>query len=213
MQYEISIRITFPEIISRVLKLEKDRFVSEFGSVYKSEPHITLYLDRYTREGFPKLLHDLQTLRVQPFTISLLKPTITREEERHRNLYIMDVSDKERIRQLHTEVSEIAIRYRSPLLREKTRQQLEKQGIYTDGTRESVKSVPVASVFDPHITLGEVGLDDPQPNLTDIRERLKQLEGENIDVSSIIVFFYGKESNEKKMKLIDEVAVPFHISD
>ena len=40
-EYTISIRITLPEAISKIIKKEKDRFVAEYGSSYKSEPHIT----------------------------------------------------------------------------------------------------------------------------------------------------------------------------
>jgi 2'-5' RNA ligase len=212
VEYEISIRITFPEKISKALKLEKDRFVAEYGSGYKSEPHITLYLDSYTREGFPQLLHDLRELRVQPFTIALLKPKAIFEEDRHRNLYVMDVSNKEQLWQLHAKVSEIAIPYRSPLLREKTRQRLERQGIHTDGTRESLnahKDARAIEMFDPHITLGEIDLDKPQADIAEVRKNLKQIEGEAIAVSSIVVFFYGREDNSEKAKLIDEVAISF----
>ncbi|TSC73667.1 MAG: hypothetical protein G01um101444_488 [Parcubacteria group bacterium Gr01-1014_44] len=41
MEYIVSIRIAFPEEISKVLKHEKGRFVAEYGSSYKSEPHIS----------------------------------------------------------------------------------------------------------------------------------------------------------------------------
>ncbi len=209
MEYEISIRITFPEKISKMLRLEKERFVTEYGSNYKSEPHITLYLDRYTREGFLQLLRDLQELRMKPFIFSLLEPRVRFEEGRHRNLYIMDVSNKEQLQGLHDKVSEIAVRYRSPLLREKVRQRLERQGVYTNGTRESLNLYEGAEVFDPHITLGEIDLDKPQAEIKDVQRNLKQLEGEDINVSGIIIFFYGKEKNEEKAKLIDEVTIQF----
>ena len=74
MEYEISIRVTLPAKISKVLKLEKDRFVVEYGSSYKSDPHVTLYLDRYTEDGFPKLIKDLEKLKFEAFTFSLLPP-------------------------------------------------------------------------------------------------------------------------------------------
>lgn len=207
-EYEISIRICFPEAITKILKREKDRFVTEYESSYKSEPHITVYLDRYTQEGLPQLLHDLQELRVQPFSFSLLKPEVRREEDRHRNLYVMDVSDKEKIRELHAKISQIAIRYRSPLLRSKVRQRLEQQGIYTDGTRESLKGTSEADGFDPHITLGDVGLDDVQPDLVDVQNNLKELEGKEIAVSNLVVFFYGKAGVDEKFTLIEKVSIP-----
>ena len=208
MEYVVSIRISFPEIVSNILKQEKDKFVAEYGSSYKTEPHITLYLDRYTREGFPQLLHDLQELRVHPFTISLLGPKVTREKDRHRNFYVVDVSNKEQLRQLHANVSEIAIRYRSPLLRHSVWQQLERQGIHTDGTHESLKGTDVVQVFDPHITLGEVSIDDPQPDLKDVQKNLKELEGKNIVVSNLVVVFDGKTDGDEKFKLIEKVSIP-----
>lgn len=205
-EYEISIRITFPEKISRALKLEKDRFVAEYGSSYKSDPHITLYLDSYTKEGFPRLLHDLRELRMKLFSISLLEPKVRREEDRHRNLYIVDISNKEELRQLQSKISEIAIPYRSPFLREKTRERLERQGIQTDGTRASL-TIP-DDIFDPHITLGEIDFEKPQADIADVQKNLKQIEGAEITVSNIVIFFYGKESGAGKAKLIDEVTIP-----
>ncbi len=209
IEYVVSIRISFSEKIAKILKQEKDRFVSEYGSSLKSEPHITLYLDRYTQEGFLQLLQDLKKLQVSPFIISLLKPEVRYEENHHRNLYVMDVFNKEQIRELHAKISEIAIRYRSPLLRSKVRQRLEQQGIHTDGIRESSKDDnDAAEVFDPHITLGEVGIDASQPDLEKIRRNLKELEGEKITVSSIAVFFDGKKDGEEKFKSIERVSIP-----
>ena len=65
-----------------------------------------------------------------------------------------------------------------------------------------------AEVFDPHITLGEIDLDKPQADIAEVRENLKQIEGKKIAVSSITLFFYGKESGREKAKLIDEVTIP-----
>lgn len=207
-EYNVSIRICFPETVTKILKHEKDRFVTEYGSSYKSEPHITIYLDRYTQEGLPQLLHDLQELRVQPFSFSLLKPEARREEDRHHNLYVMDLSNKEQIRELHAKVSQIANRYRSPLLRSKVRQHLERQDIHTDGTRKSLKGVPEAKKFDPHITLGDVGFDDLQPDMGDVQSNLKELEGKEIPVSNLVVFFYGKAESDEKFTLIKKASVP-----
>mgnify|MGYP001593211596 FL=1 len=208
MEYEISIRVTLPAKISKVLKLEKDRFVVEYGSSYKSDPHVTLYLDRYTEDGFPKLIKDLEKLKFEAFTFSLLPPEMRIEKDRHRNLYVMDVSSKEQFRRLHDEVSKIAIPYRSPLLREKTSRRLEQQGIYTDGVRANVLE-STNNNFDPHITLGEIDFDKPQAEITEVQKNLKQIEGEKISVSSIVVFFYGKERGVEKANLINQVLIPF----
>ena len=207
MEYVVSIRIPFPETIGNVLKREKDRFVSQYGSSYKSEPHITLYLDRYTREGFSKLINDLRGLSMKPFTISLLKPNVRLEEDRQNNLYVMDVSDKEQIQELHDKILELAIRYQSPLLRSKVRHRLEQQGIYTDGKRENLKDAYVDQTFDPHITLGQVGINDPQPDLKDVERNLKELVGEKITVSHLIVMFDGKMNDDKHFKLVEKATI------
>lgn len=206
MEYEVSIRILFPEAVTELLKKEKERFVVEYGSSYKSEPHITLYLDRYTEDGFPKLIKDLEKLKFKSFTFSLLSPEIRVEKDRHRNLYVMDVSNKDQLRQLHNKVQEIAIPHRSPLLREKTRKRLEQQGIYTDGTRASVPEG--IDDFDAHITLGEIDFDKPQFEIAEVQKNLKQIEGEKIIVSSIQVSFYGKENGAEKFKTIERVTIP-----
>src|SRR3989344_1032472 len=103
-EYEVSIRIDFPADISEALRREKERFVAEYGSGYKSEPHITLYLDRYTEEGFSQLIHDLKELNFEPFTITLLDVKVDLEPDRHRNLYVVDISNKEQLRQLHDKI-------------------------------------------------------------------------------------------------------------
>lgn len=209
-EYIVSIRITFPEKISVVLKQEKDRFVREYGSGYTSSPHITLYLGRYTEDGFPELIEDLRKLPMKPFAISLLKPKVIREGSQH-NLYIVDVSNKEHLRELHARVLEIAIRYRSPLLRAKDQQRLD-QGLYGNIERENLNRYGHARVlhlFEPHITLGEVGTDDPQPEFADIKNNLTQIEGAKVVVSHLAVFFHRKEKDEEKATLIEEVTIPF----
>jgi 2'-5' RNA ligase len=211
MEYIVSIQVPFPEKISKVLKQEKDRFVAKYGSSYKSEPHITLWLGRYTKEGFLKLIPDLQELSLKSFTISLLKPEVIKEGGLHRHLYIIDASNKEQLRALHKEISKIAVRYRSPLLREKDQKRL-RAGLYGTEERQNLDSYGYARAlqsFEPHITLGEIDVNDPQPVLKDIQKNLEQIEGEEIIVSQIVVVFHGKESGDEKAKLIEEVAIPF----
>jgi len=211
IEFSISIRVTFPDEITSVLKQEKERFIAQYGSSYKSEPHITLYLDRYTEDGYPKLLKELEGLQVKPFVVSLLPPKIRIENDRHRNLYIMDVSNKQELQHLHEQITAIAIPYQSRFLREKTIQRFEKQGIHTDGARESLKAYNMdEEAFDPHITLGEIDFDKPQADIAEVEKNLKSIEGKEITVSSVAIFAYKKEANEEKAKLIDEVIVPFH---
>ena len=166
MKYEISIRVTFPEEITRILRQEKTKFITEYGSCYKSEPHITLYLDSYTAEGYPKLLEGLRRLQAKPFTITLLEPRIRIENHRHRNLYVVDISHKQQLHELHDRISELAIPYRSLFIREKTQQELERQGIHTNGSRENLKKYQIQEEsFDPHITLGKSILINHKPIL------------------------------------------------
>jgi 2'-5' RNA ligase len=212
MKYDISIRVTFPEEITDVLRLEKQRFITEYGSSYKSEPHITLYLDSYTAEGYPKLLKALRELRIKPFTISLLAPKVRIENDRHRNLYIMDISNKEKLGELHDKIAETAIPYRSPFIREKKHKELELRGIHTDGRRESLKTynLPEES-FDPHITLGEIDFDKSQADIAETQRNLRSIENKEIIVSGITVFWYRKEDGAEKASLLEEVAIPFPV--
>jgi len=212
MKYDISIRITFPEDITNILKKEKQRFITEYGSSYKSEPHITLYLDSYTEEGYPKLLVQLRELHIKPFTISLLAPKIRSEEDRHRNLYVMDVSNKDALRELHKQITEIANPYRSPFIREKKWEELELQGIHTDDTREQFEALnSPEEAFDPHITLGEIDFDKPQADIAQSQKNIAVLEKREITVSTIVVFWYGKEDGDEKAHLIEEVMIPFQL--
>jgi len=215
MECDISIRVTFPEEITNLLRQEKERFVSQHGSSYKSEPHITVYLDHYTEDGYLKLLHDLRSnLRMEPFVITLLPAKVRLEPHRHRNLYIMDILNKVRVAELHEKVNTIAIPYRSAFISEKLRLRLERQGIQTDSTRESLKAYPEVvaqeEAFDPHITLGEIDLDKTQADITEIRQNLRAIEGKEISVSSVTVFFYGKRESEEKAKLIEKIEISFY---
>ena len=89
-------------------------------------------------------------------------------------------------------------------MREKTIQRLRSRGIDTDGTRESLHALGIEEeVFDPHITLGEVDLDKPQPDMVAIRERLRALEGKTIDVSGLVIFFYKKENDAARAELVN----------
>lgn len=210
MKYDISIRITFPEEITSLLRREKQRFVAAYGSRYTSEPHITLYLDSYTAEGYPKILAALRGLRAKHFTISLLEPRVRVEKARHRNLYILDISNKPLVRQLHDEISAMAIPYRSPFIREKAQKELTRRGIHTDGSRESLKTYQIPEEpFDPHITLGEIDFDKPQADLEETQRNLRPLKDKEITVSSSTVFWYGKEDGAEKAVLLEEVVVPF----
>ena len=71
-----------------------------------------------------------------------------------------------------------------------------------------MKSAPEAEKFDPHITLGEVGFDEIQPDLADVQNNLKELEGKKIVVSNLVVFFYGKAEGDGKFTLIENVLIP-----
>lgn len=210
MKYDISIRVTFPEEVASVLREEKQRFISRYGSCYTSEPHITLFLDSFTAEGYPIILKLLRQLQTKPFVISLLEPIVKAENSRHRNLYIMDVSHKESLRQLRNMILNIANPYRSPFIREKSKKELERRGIHTDGSRESliVYQIP-EEPFDPHITLGEINFDKPQADITETRRNLLSIEGKELTISSITVFWYGKEDGAEKASLLEEVVIPF----
>ncbi len=213
MKYDISIRITFPEKIATALQQEKQRFIAKHGSEYKSEPHITVYIDSYTAEGYPKLLDKLRNLSVKPFTVALLPPKVRAEKDRHRNLYIMDISNKEMILKLSKSIAQIADPYRSPLIREKTWKRLEYEGIHTDGTRASFEKLNLVEMDPvPHITLGEIAFDMPQADIAESQKNLKSIEGKEITVSGVSVFLYGKEDGDVKAHLIEEVAIPFNQS-
>ncbi len=189
--YDISIRITLPEKVSGIIKKEKGRFVSEYGSKYKSEPHITLCLTRdtlaeYPKEALEKLVEALQSLEQKPFTISPLSAKAIREVDRHRNLYVVDVSNKEQIEELRVKVRNIVNDYQ--------------RAISADNNQEKKE-------LEPHITLGEVGLNYQQPNLKEVQENIKEITGESILVSDIVIFFYIKKAGEEKAKLVEEIKV------
>lgn len=192
---EISIRITLPDDINAVLKKEKDRFVSQYGSTLRSAPHITLYLARYTEKGFPRLMVDLKELKLEPTSFSLLGLKVTHGT--HNNSYVVGVSNNEKLTELHMKVSAVASRYQSPLLREKDQRRLEKGIPLEDGP------------YKPHISLGSISVDAPQPNIEEVEENIKSVIGKQVDVSSMTVFFYGRKKDEENITILEEAKVDF----
>lgn len=208
MEYEVSIRVELPMSITEVLRKEKDRFTSAYGSKYKSEPHITLYLDSYSEEGFSPLIRDLQGIRIEPFPITIIGAKVNLELNRHRYLYVVDLSKKVQLEQLHNKIQAIAKRYHSPFLREKVRKQLEQQGIPTNGRREDISTKKNCSpTFDPHITLGAVDLNVLQPCLAEVHENIKCVLGAEITISSFSVTLYAKQPSEEKFKMIQRAMI------
>ncbi len=210
MEYIISIRINLPEEIIAVIKKEKQDFNAKYGGGYHSDPHITLYLSSYTKEGFSKLLKDLNLTSFHPFTISLLTPTLLQEGTR-RKLFVVDISNKEQFYALHTKVLEVARQYRSPRYRDKDQERLD-QGLYSDEEKKNLARCGYArsyALFEPHITIGEVPPDiDPQ-DLENICSRLKQIEGEQILIKAMVIYLHRKENTKTKAIMLEEVVVPF----
>ncbi len=192
---EISIRITFPPEIREVIGREKERFVSEYGSKYRSAPHITLYLARYTSHSIPKLVADLKELTFKEFAFELLGPKMNPKGD--RNAYVLDMSNKEQIEALHAQITDAASRYESPLLREADQRRVEEGG------------PKAAAPWYPHITLGTIPANLLQPNMVEVEENLREIAGKHISVSSVSIFVYSKEKDEQKAKLTEEVIIPF----
>ncbi len=209
MKYEISIRINLPEEITKVLQEEKQRFVVQYGSSYKSEPHITLYLESYTREEYPKLLEALHTLPIKPFSITLLPAEIRSEEHRHRNLYVVEITNKESVHALHNTIKEIADKYRSPFIREKLLARIKEKGLEADGTRAHFETLNwQEESFDPHITLGEIAFGKPQADIKEVRKNIASIKGKQIEVTNITVFFYEKKEGAEKYALMEKTTIP-----
>jgi hypothetical protein len=193
-EYTVSIRITLPDKINTILKKEKNRFVAEYGSSYKSEPHITLYLNRYTEEGFPKLISDLKELSLEPFSFTLLDPIMNQGD---RNHYNVDVSNKTALEEIHLAVKSVASKYQSRLLRKKDQERVER-GIDLN----SIKWIP-------HITIGAVVSTSSQPDLNDIKNNIREIIGENVLISDFTVFFYVKKVGAETAESLAEVKIPF----
>lgn len=210
-EYTVSIRITFPEAVTAVLKQEKNRFVARYGSSYKSDPHVTVYLDRYTPEGFAPLLSALRTLNFAPFEVSLLEPQVIKSEARGHMFYTVDVTPKDVLEKLHTAVLALATPYRSPLLREKEQKRFDEGKLSQEeyALRMQHREAGTPHRYDPHITLGDVAFDAPQPDLVDVVRNVQSAVGTKIEVKGLDVFFHGKEPGAERAELIERVFVPF----
>lgn len=195
--FEVSIRITLPPEISEIIMREKRRFVDEYGSKYKSPPHVTLYLERYTEEGLEKLPVELEEISFAPFTFTLCDvKTVTGKGNLH---YVIDVSNQLQFVELRGQISNRASQYKSNLLRASDRKRLE-QGV-------SLEACP----FDPHITIGAVPDSETQPKVEEVHKNLEEVIGKEINAADMQALFYGKEiDNEESAQLIKEISIPFH---
>ena len=211
-EYTVSIRITFPEATTAVLKQEKDRFVACYGSSYKSDPHVTVYLDRYTPEGFAPLLSALRTLHFAPFEVSLLAPHVIKDAFRGHMFYVVDVEPKEPLKKLHAAVLAIAAQYHSPLLREKEQKRYDEGKLSQEAyaARMQHREAGTSHRYDPHITLGDVAFDAPQPDMAEVVRNVQDVVGTKIEVKGLDVFYHGKEPGAERAELIEQVFVPFN---
>lgn len=210
-EYTVSIRITFPEAVTAALKQEKDRFVASYGSSYKSDPHVTVYLDRYTPEGFAPLLSALRTLLFAPFEVSLLEPRVTRDETRGHMFYIVDVTPKGVLEKLHAAVLALATPHRSPLLREKEQKRFDEGKLSKEAYAERMQHREAGTPYqyDPHITLGDVAFDAPQPDMAEVARNVQDVIGTKIEVKGLDVFFHSKAPGAERAEQIERVFVPF----
>lgn len=190
-EYHISIRVTFPELVKNIIKVEKNRLASQYESKYKSDPHITLYLTKdtlneYPEEAFKDLIKGLQEIKTEPFDVTILAPKITQEINRRRNFYVLDVACSEDLTELRKQVRNVATHY-----------------------QKSISSGLNNKDEEPHITLAGVDFDKTQPDLIEIEKNIRHVIGEIIHISSMTVFFYFKESTEDKAKSLGETVISF----
>jgi 2'-5' RNA ligase len=209
MEYILTVRVSLPQRIREVIAREKNKFVRQYGSSYTSEPHITLYLGRYTKQGFRRFVQDAHLISIRPFTIALRKPKAELNKSLKRRFFFLDVSGKEKLYILHLAVLRIAARYRSPLIRTKDQKRLRKR-LYDKRERSNLHTYGYAHVLDlfkPHITLGEVEFGKLQPGIASVRKSLRSLQKRTFLVSNIVAILYQKESKEKSAKTIRKTTI------
>ena len=61
--------------------------------------------------------------------------------------------------------------------------------------------------FEPHITLGAVGINESQPALANVRKNLRSITGARFPVSGFIAMLYEKDSGEKSAQLTRKVTI------
>ena len=206
MEYILTIRIPLPLKVKKVISREKKRLVTKYGSGYESEPHITLYLGRYSKSGFSRLVEYIETVSIKSFNISLLNPGVTMSKNRSTKFFFLDVSSKKQIHDLHTRVLKAVALYRGSLLRRKDQNRV-RQGLFSKKEVSNLNKYGYARVlklFSPHITLGEVGTDRAGPKLSDLRKNLASIKGVNFAVDRIVLMLYEKESEKIKARLLEK---------
>jgi 2'-5' RNA ligase len=209
MEYLLTIRIDLPSSIAKVIRREKLRFVTRYGSSYKSEPHITLYLGRSTKTGFPKLVRALRQLPLRQGAVSVRAPRTVIKGRPQRKSFFVAISNAETLRALHAAILPTAARFRSAYLRRKDQVRLRKGLLGAEELRNLRRYgyADVLRLFEPHITIGRVDAADPRPKLAEVRKNLKPIEGKMLPVSTLTVLLYAKKSPTEAAKEIERTKI------
>ena len=154
----VSVRIDLPPLIAKRILAIQRKFSVYYPGHKDSYPHITLYYSRFNPKKLGDLRSKLKELAIKPFKISF-RGVMSNQKPHNKGLFVyVEPGNLRLIRRIHRQVLPIMNELRGGLMR---RHDLERtrKGEYSPAQMRYLKeygSWAVLSLFDPHITIGEI---------------------------------------------------------
>ncbi|MFZ5391144.1 MAG: 2'-5' RNA ligase family protein [Patescibacteria group bacterium] len=194
MENTLGIHINLPSQLVLSIKKAKDRVGLEYWGNYNFDPHITLYLSRFSRKNFSKLVSGLTNLSVRPFKLRISSVMFAQEEG--GVFCYLSVARSVNLLKLHKLVVNSANGLRENLLRQKDVFKI-KKGYYNATQEGYIKKygyLRVLKFFNPHVTLGQVA--NNEFDKKKFRDLFIIFRNRIIEVNSLTVGLYSYDNKK-----------------
>jgi len=196
MEYILGVHIPIPPNQAKLIASVKSKNHIEYPGNYKYQPHITIYLCRFTKAKFKKLFKNLKTKNFKSFLLRIGK---LEKQTNNKNsfIYLSLVKNKSLIL-FHEYILKIANPLRGELIRSKDKIKIE-SGEYTNIQKRYLLKYGyyrVLKFFIPHITLGELTANDIK-KLKHFKSDLNKLKGIEFRINYYIIGLYKYDTKKK----------------
>lgn len=204
MDYRLGIYLNLPkEWHNKIAEIKKTMKPWGENSKNTTAPHLSLYLCKFDKENFSKLLEKLKTIKQKSFVISLDK--ITKQKN---NFCLINVEPKNNLRSLHRKIVEKVNPLREGLIRKKDLQRI-KDNYYSQHEIDNINNYGYALVKDlylPHITLGVSEREDKEKLIKELEEKVGKIKNRDFLVKDFTIGLFDETNldeavTEKKIKL------------
>ncbi len=196
MEYILGVHIPIPPKLAKLIVSVKSKNYINYPGNYKYQPHITIYLCRFTKEKFRKLLRNLKTNNIKSFVLKIGK---LKQQSDGKILFIyLSLVKNEYLISFHKYILKMANPLRGMLIRSKDKIKI-KSGDYTNIQKRYLLKYGyhrVLKFFIPHITLGELAANDIK-KLKHLKSDLNKLKGIEFRINYYIVGLYKYDIKKK----------------